>query len=268
MDLHFSIANFANIAKAKQLVEMIIFSCLSGLYVLGHHHRLLLHYQHDDRSFRPPESLWAWPSWLHWHQHGSEQGAKRTFVIFFGTNKSSFIYKDFTWKNEGTDNHQETVDKAERIGKPCEADGAPEGFGDYHNLPPFLRIVENQSLCWVRFGDHCNASVLMWFFCQLFIMMICFVALWDSKFVISLPYLHINIPGRLRQSGPVWARVCEGRMSSEAVKEGLPAADVLPGELLIIHFFFVFIYLVSFLSSTFSCCSSSWWASTILSSFQ
>ena len=56
------------------------------------------------------------------------------------------FYKDFTWKNEGTDNHQETVDKAERIGKPCEADGAPEGFGDYHNLPYFLRIAENQSL--------------------------------------------------------------------------------------------------------------------------
>ena len=70
--------------------------------------------------------------------------------------------------------------------------------------------------------------------------------------------LHINIPGRLRQSGPVWARVCEGRMSSEAVKEGLPAADVLPGELLIIHFFFLFIYLVSFLSSIISSCSSTW----------
>ena len=82
MDLHFSIANFANIAKAKQLVEMIICSCLSGLYVLGHHHRLLLHYQHDDRSFRPPESLWAWPSWLHWHQHGSEQGAKELLSSF------------------------------------------------------------------------------------------------------------------------------------------------------------------------------------------
>ena len=63
MDLHFSIANFANIAKAKQLVEMIIFSCLSGLYVLGHHHRLLLHYQHDDCSFRLSESPWAWPSY-------------------------------------------------------------------------------------------------------------------------------------------------------------------------------------------------------------
>ena len=68
--------------------------------------------------------------------------------------------------------------------------------------------------------------------------------------------LHINIPGRLRQSGPVWARVREGRMSSEAVKEGVPAADVFPGELLIIHLFFLFIYLVSFLSSIISSCSS------------
>ena len=66
-----------------------------------------------------------------------------------------------TWKNEGTDNHQETVDKAERIGKPCEADGAPEGFGEYHQLPSFLRIVEDQSLCWVRLGDHCDAIVLL-----------------------------------------------------------------------------------------------------------
>ena len=93
-------------------------------------------------------------------------------------------------------------------------------------------------------------------FCQVIIIMFCFVALWGSKLVISLPSLHINIPGRLRQSGPVWARVCEGRMSSEAVKEGVPAADVLPGELLIIHFFFLFIYLVSFLSSIISSCSS------------
>ena len=182
------------------------------------------------------------PTWL-WAR------CKKNFCHLFWNKQIIIFYKDFTWKNEGTDNHQETVDKAERIGKPCEADGAPEGFGDYHNPPPFLRIVENQSLRWVRFGDHCNALVLLWFFCQLFIMMICFVALWDSKFVISLPYLHINIPGRLRQSGPVWARVCEGRMSSEAVEEGLPAADVLPGELLIIHFFFLF-FLVSFPSST------------------
>ena len=242
MDLHFSIANFASLAKAKQLVEKIICSYLSSLYVLGHHHRLLLHYQHDDRSFRPPESLWAWPSWLHWHQHGSEQGAKRTFVIFFGTNKSSFIYKDFTWKNEGTDNHQETVDKAERIGKPCEADGAPEGFGDYHNLPSFLRIAENQSLCWVRLGDYCNALVNivillsgdyygdfvfllfetqnLWFLC-----LICI-----STFQVGYD--------NLVQSGREFVREgCLQKLSRKGYQQRM-------------------FFLVSFLSSTFSSCSS------------
>ena len=236
MDLHFSIANFANITKAKQLVEMIICSCLSGLYVLGHHHRLLLHYQHDDRSFRPPESLWAWPSWLHWHQHGSEQGAKRTFVILFGTNKSLFIYKDFTWKNEGTDNHQETVDKAERIGKPCEADGAPEGLGDYHHLPSFLKIAENQSLCWVHLmhslivillsGDYYDAFVLLLFETQnmLFLCLICI-----STFQVGYD--------NLVQSGREFVREgCLQKLSRKGYQQRM-------------------FFLVSFLSSTFSSCS-------------
>ena len=81
--------------------------------------------------------------------------------LFWNKQIIIFFLQRFHLENEGTDNHQETVDKAERIGKPCEADGAPEGFGEYHQLPSFLRIVEDQSLCWVRLGDHCDAIVLL-----------------------------------------------------------------------------------------------------------
>ena len=155
-------------------------------------------------------------------------------------NKQIIIY--FTWKNEGTDNHQETVDKAERIGKPCEADGAPEGFGDYHNLPSFMRIAENQSLCWVRLGDYCNALVNivillsgdyygdfvfllfetqnLWFLC-----LICI-----STFQVGYD--------NLVQSGREFVREgCLQKLSRKGYQQRM-------------------FFLVSFLSSTFSLCSS------------
>ena len=162
---------------------------------------------------------------------------KELLSSFFGTNKSSFIYKDFTWKNEGTDNHQETVDKAERIGKPCEADGAPEGLGDYHHLPSFLKIAENQSLCWVHLmhslivillsGDYYDAFVLLLFETQnmLFLCLICI-----STFQVGYD--------NLVQSGREFVREgCLQKLSRKGYQQRM-------------------FFLVSFLSSTFSSCSS------------
>ena len=170
------------------------------------------------------------PTWL-WARFN------KNFCHLFWNKQIIIFYKDFTWKNEGTDNHQETVDKAERIGEPCEADGAPEGLGDYHHLPSFLKIAENQSLCWVHLmhslivvllsGDYYDAFVLSLFETQnmLFLCLICI-----STFQVGYD--------NLVQSGREFVREgCLQKLSRKGYQQRM-------------------FFLVSFLSSTFSLCSS------------
>ena len=118
--------------------------------------------------------------------------------------------------------------------------------GGIPNLPSLLRIAENQSFCWVRLGDYCNALVNivillsgdyygdfvfllfetqnLWFLC-----LICI-----STFQVGYD--------NLVQSGREFVREgCLQKLSRKGYQQRM-------------------FFLVSFLSSIFSSCSS-WWAS-------
>ena len=117
--------------------------------------------------------------------------------------------------------------------------------------------------------------VLLWFFCQVIIMMLlfcCSLRLKICYFFALFAYQHSRSATTIWSSlgASLWGkdvfRSCRGRVTSSGCSSWWASYHPLfllvhlLSELHIIHFFFLFFYLVSFLSSTFFSCSS-WWAS-------